>query len=134
MRTQDACPFGKKRKSAFRKANMALNNGKQQVLGLTKQVREAWRQHSEATQAAQDLGVHTYGHKDKHPETRAGCKVEQASVHEPAHQCYWRNPTASWNDDGFVLVRQMLIRFGMSLRHKEADPRDAQGHVHSHGR
>lgn len=67
---------------ALRRDNMALNDGKQQVLGLTKEVKEAWKQYGEVTQIAKNLGVHHHGYKGKRPEldaARSGGPVGRAS-------------------------------------------------------
>lgn len=54
-------------KSALRRDNMLLKDGKQQVSGLTKEVRGAWRHYGEITLAANDPGVYHYGYNDKRP-------------------------------------------------------------------
>lgn len=50
---------------------MALNDGKQHVQGLRKEVRNAWRPYGEVTHVAKHPGAHHYGCKDKHPELGA---------------------------------------------------------------
>lgn len=61
-----------KLESALLKGNMLLNEGKQQIFGLTKKVRAAWGVGGDnATPTAEDLGVSHYGYGRQHPELDA---------------------------------------------------------------
>lgn len=66
-------------KAALRRDNMVLNDGKQQVLGLTKEIRQAWNTYGVAAQVTKDLGVSHHGYNDKHPQLDGKLKELQVT-------------------------------------------------------
>lgn len=100
-------------KCALRKDSMALDDGQQQVLGLS---------HGEVTQIAKDLGGTALRLQCQAP--ICGCA---------AHQGCKRVSTTPRHDDGFGPIWKMPVRIGMRLRYQEADPEDAQDDVRNHG-
>lgn len=58
-----------KHKRALRRDS--LDGGKQQVLGLTQEVRDGWTHYGEVTHIAKALGVYRYGYTNKRPEMDA---------------------------------------------------------------
>lgn len=66
-------------KSALRRDNMVLNDGKQQVLGRTKKARIACEPYGTSTRVDKVLGVCHYGYNDKHQDMEATLAADVAS-------------------------------------------------------
>lgn len=119
-------------KHALRRDGMVFNDGKQQVLGLTKEVRDAWRQYGEVAQVAKDVGVRHDGYKEKRPEldaTLAGLQRTNQRIRAAGGskqvRCTMMAP----------VVYDRCLWVGMPLHHHQAtDVAHAHNHVRSQGR
>lgn len=99
---------------------MVLNDGKQQVLGLTLEVRRAWeRIETVATVVAKDLGLSDSGFAAGLPEMEA----KLAKPHRQAHS------THAVYDYKHRARREMFVRGGVPLHHATPDCPNAPDYV-----